>query len=130
MLEKVADQSLTLTDTGLDTIRYYLSARVISPKVKAALEKVIELRTAVDDIARQRADLERQREEATKDQARIRENLKTLDKSTDAYKRQLKNFDEVDERITKLGADIEAARNQEQDKRKVLETYLLSLDIE
>jgi hypothetical protein len=130
VLEKVADQSLTLTDTGLDTIRYYLSARVISPKVKAALEKVIELRTAVDDIARQRADLERQREEATKDQARIRENLKTLDKSTDAYKRQLKNFDEVDERITKLGADIEAARNQEQDKRKVLETYLLSLDIE
>ncbi len=130
VLEKVADQSLTLTDTGLDTIRYYLSARVISPKVKAALEKVIELRTAVDDIARQRADLERQREEATKDQARIRENLKTLDKSTDAYKRQLKNFDEVDERITKLGADIEAARNQEQDKRKALETYLLSLDIE
>ena len=130
MLERIADQSVTLTNVGLDDIRIYLNQKVISPKVKEALQKVIAMRTELDDTVRQRQRLEKQSEEAVAEQARIRENLKTLDKSTDAYQRQLKNFDEVDARITNLQQQIRTARDQEEQKQKALETYLLSLDIE
>ena len=129
-VERVADQSITLTDTGLDQIQLYLRARVISPAVKEALEKVVALRTELDDIAHRRAILEREGDAAGKDQARVRENLKTLDKSTDAYQRQLKLFDEVDARIAQTGQDLSTAREQEEQKRKALETYLLSLNVE
>ena len=129
-MERVADQSITLTDTGLDQIQLYLRARVISPAVKEALEKVVALRTELDDIAHRRAILEREGDAAGKDQARVRENLKTLDKSTDAYQRQLKLFDEVDARIAQTGQDLSTAREQEEQKRKALETYLLSLNVE
>jgi hypothetical protein len=129
-LERVADESLILASVGLDDIRIYLRAKVISPKVKEALEKVIALRTEADNAARQRLRLEKEHEEATKEQARIRENLKTLDKSTDAYQRQLKVFDEVDGKIADLGQKVRAMRDQEEQKKKALEEYLLTVEVE
>jgi len=130
VLERIADQSVILSNVGLDDIRIFLKAKVISPKVKEALDKVVAMRTELDDLTRQRTRLEKQNEEAVADQGRIRENLKTLDKSTDAYQRQLKAFDEVDGRITELRKQITTARDQEEQKRKALETYLASLDVE
>jgi hypothetical protein len=129
-LERVADQSIALTSAGLDDIRIYLRTPVISPAVKQALEKVIALRTELDDIGRQRRRLEKQHEEAATEQARIRENLKTLDKGTDAYQRQLKIFDEVDGRIAEYSKQMGVARDQEEQKRKALESFLLSLEVE
>jgi hypothetical protein len=129
-LERIADQSIVLSNVGLDDIRIFLKAKVISPKVKEALDKVVAMRTELDDLTRQRTRLEKQNEEAVADQGRIRENLKTLDKSTDAYQRQLKAFDEVDGRITELRKQISTARDQEEQKRKALETYLALLDVE
>jgi hypothetical protein len=129
-LERIAEQSTILSNVGPDDIRIFLKARTISPKLKAALEKIIAMRTELDDIARQRAQLEKQAGEAVTDQARIRENLKVLDKSTDAYQRQLKAFDEVDSRIGELRKQVLAARDQEEQKRKALEDYLASLDVE
>lgn len=129
-LERIGDQSIVLTSAGLDDIRIYLNQKVISPAVKQALEKVIALRTELDTVARQRVRLEKQREEAVAEQGRIRENIKTLDKSTDAYQRQLKSFDEVDARINDLSKQITTARDQEEQKRKALEDYLLTLDVE
>ncbi len=130
VLERIADQSVILSSVGLDDIRIFLKAKVISPKVKEALEKIIALRTELDELTRQRTRLEKQHEEAVAEQARIRENLKTLDKSTDAYQKQLKAFDEVDGRITQYRQQIGTARDQEEQKRKALESYLLSLDVE
>ncbi len=129
-LERVADQSVVLSEIGLDDIRIFLRAKVISPKVKEALERVVALRTELDTVTRQRTRLEQQRQEAVAEQGRIRENLKTLDKNTDAYQRQLKSFDEVDARIADLGKQVAAARDQEEHKRKALQEYLLSLEVE
>jgi len=130
VLEKTADQSVALRETGLDGIRFYLSARVISPRVKEALEKVVALRTEVDQATRHRAELEQEREAAIRDQGRVRENLKTLDKGSDPYQRQLKLFDDFETQIGQLATEIKAAREQEQQKRNALETYLLSLEVE
>lgn len=129
-LERLGDQSIALFNVGLDRIQYYLRARVISPEVQAAMEKIVALRTELDKLRRQRERLEGEREEAVADQARVRENLKTLDRNTDAYQRQLKIFDEVDARITDLARQIKDARDREQQQRRTLDEYLLSLDIE
>ncbi len=129
-LERTIEQSLGLSDSAFDTIQYYLRARVISPKVREALERVVALRTELDAAVRARGELEKRRDEATTEQARIRENLKTLDRSTDAYQRQLRRFDEVDEQIVSLKGEIDAARAAEAQKRQALEQYLLGLEVE
>ena len=130
VLERLADQSVMLMSVGLDDIRIYLRARVISPAVKDALEKVIALRTELDDLTRRRGDLERQVNEAVQEQGRVRENLKTLQQNTDPYQRQLKKFDELETQIGDVRKQIETARQQEEQKRQALNAYLLSLNIE
>lgn len=129
-LEKQGDVSVALSDQRLDEMVFYTRLERVSPKVKEALEKVIRLRTEIDELSRARAELERKREVAVADQARIRENLKTLDKTTDAYQRQLKLFDTADAQIVALAGEIDAARAKEAAKRSELETYLASLDLD
>ncbi|TWT42292.1 hypothetical protein RAS1_34220 [Phycisphaerae bacterium RAS1] len=130
VLESVSDSSLMLSNISVDDIRWWLRVPVITPKVKEALEKVVQLRTELDDAARQRAATETQVNEAVGEQGRVRENLKTLPQNTDQYQRQLKRFDQFEDQITKLREQLAELRTTEETKRKALETYLLNLDLE
>jgi hypothetical protein len=129
-LERVMDQMLALTDTGLDQIQIYLRTKVITAKIKEALEKVVALRVELDEIAQQRQRAEKEHKEATAEQARIRENLRTLDRSSDAYKEQMKKFSESEKQITDLRDQMSKLRTEEEQKRKALQDYLLSLEVE
>jgi hypothetical protein len=130
VFEQVLEQAVTIAPLNIDQIRIYLSAKSISPQVKAALERVIQLKIELDDIARQRVEREKESNEAIAEQARIRENLKTLQSGSDQHRRQEQKFGEVDQRIDALRAQIAEARATEEQKRKALETYVLALDIE
>jgi len=129
-LERVSDESITLTDSGLDLINIYIRSKVISPAVKQALEKVVKIRTELDTVVRDRELREKQIKEAVEDQARIRENLKTLQQNSDPYQRQLKKFDAAETQIEQLRGQVGELRDQEKAKRAELQTYLLSLDVE
>ena len=129
-LERIADQQLALTNTRSDAIRLYLRARVISPAVKEALETVIAKRAELDELTRRRENLERDVNELVQEQARMRENLKTLPKGTDSYQRQLTKFDELETRIERVREQITQARQQEEKKRAAFDSYLLSLNVE
>ena len=129
-LERVAEQRLALLGAEMDVIRFYLRARVISPAVKEALEKLVKLRAELSDATRQRTKLEQALDEVIKDQKRIRENLRALPKNTDPYQRQLTKFDELETRIEQQRDQLAAARKTEEQMRKALETYLLRLNVE
>ena len=129
-LERIADQQLAMTNTGLDSIRLYLRARVISPAVREALETVIAMRTELDEMVRRVQGLERDVNELVQEQARLRENLKTLPQGTDSYQRQLTKFDDLETQIERAREQITTARQQEEQKRKAFESYLLSLNVE
>ncbi len=128
--EQLLDEQIALTSLNSEQIRYYLSARAVSPKVKAALERVIQLKVALDEIAQQRMQRENESNEAVAEQARIRENLKVLQSGSDQYRRQEQKFGEVDQRIEALRGQIIQSRMDEQKKRAELEAYLLSLELE
>lgn len=129
-LEKVGDSSVMLSAVSLDDVRWWLRVPVISPKLKEALEKVVRLRTELDDAARQRAAMETQVNEATSEQGRVRENLRTLPNNTDQYQRQLKRFDQLEDQITKLRDQLAELRKTEESKRKALDEYLMNLDLD
>jgi len=129
-MEQVADQSVALSELGLDAIQVYLKAPVISPAVKAAMEKVVALRASLDQTGRQRAAREKEAKEAVEEQTRVRENLKTLQQNTDPYQRQLKKFDALETQIEQLRGDVAESRKLEEQKRQELESCLLSLNVE
>ncbi|HMQ15291.1 MAG TPA: hypothetical protein PKC49_04890 [Phycisphaerae bacterium] len=128
-LERTVDEAVALGNMGADQVRFYIRSRVISPAVKEALERVIALRAELDTASRQRADGEQQLAQAVQEQARVRQNLQTLEKNTDVYKRQLKKFDDLETQIEQLAARKDELRKAEEGRRSALEQYLLSLDV-
>lgn len=128
-LERVGDQTVALVNLDVERIKFYLRMRTLTPEIRQALERLVELRARLDDLRTQREDLERQVQTAVEEQARIRENLRTLPQNTDSYKRQLEKFDELETRIGTLREQIEQAREDEQRQRNELNEYLLNLNI-
>ncbi|MFH1749177.1 MAG: DUF4139 domain-containing protein, partial [Planctomycetota bacterium] len=129
-LERIGDQSIVLSSTGLDDIRFYLRAKNISPAVEQALRKIIEMRSELSTLSQRREMLERQREEALQDQQRIRENLKTFREGTDTYQRQVVKFEARETEIEELRTAVEEARHKEQQQRQAIDQYLLTLNVE
>ncbi|MCK6483949.1 MAG: hypothetical protein HUU22_07115 [Phycisphaerae bacterium] len=129
-LEMTAEQAVGLTNLGFEQVQFYLRAKVISAGVKTALERIIVMRTELDNLSRQRGDLERDLNESRQDQERIRQNLATLPQNSDPYARQMRKFDDMETRIEQVSQRLADIRSQENEKRKELENYLLSLNVE
>ncbi|MEP0842691.1 MAG: hypothetical protein HRF43_08260 [Phycisphaerae bacterium] len=128
-MENLVDQSVALSEVGLDAISVYLRSAEMTPAVAEALKKVSALRTELDDAARQRGQREKEVKEATDEQARVRENLKTLQQNSDPYQRQLKKFDDLETQIEQLRAEVATLRRSEEQKRQALSDYLSNLTV-
>lgn len=129
-LEQLTDQTVALAQLSNEQIGFYLRSKVISKGVTDALEKIVAMRVDFDAAQRNLQQLENSVKEAVNEQARVRENLKTLSAGSDAHKRQQTKFDEIETQIETLRKNIETARADVEMKRMALEQYLLGLTIE
>jgi len=129
-LERMVEQGAALTDAGADAIAAWLKAKVITPALQQAIEKLVALRTDLDTVANQRSQCEKDVNEAVQEQGRIRETLKTIQQNTDTYERQLKKFDALETQIEQLRGKLAELRTTEEQKRAVLQDYLLALDVQ
>jgi hypothetical protein len=127
--ERVRDEWIALSDTGLEQIDIILRSRVISPAVKDALQKLAAMRKELSDTQRDQADAERRLQAAIEDQERVRRNVSTLDRSSDAYNRQLKKLDELETTIEQTREEVDGLAQKATDQAKAIETYLLALDV-
>jgi hypothetical protein len=75
-----------------DMLRDYLRHPTPTADVKAALTRTLMFQARAADATKQAAELERQFKTAAEDQARLRENLKIVPPSSDAYKKFLDKF--------------------------------------
>ncbi|MGE3180131.1 MAG: DUF4139 domain-containing protein [Phycisphaerae bacterium] len=129
-LERYGDTTISLGDVGLNQIRYYLRAPVITPAVKQALERVVAYRMELERLERDQQAAEQALKEAQDEQQRIRDNIRALPENTEQYARQLRQFDEAETRIADMKEKVEAARREAEAKRREMEEYLHSLTIE
>lgn len=129
-LEQPRDEAVSLTNLGGDRIDLYLRSRVISDAVKAALARVIDLRSALDATRREIKRLAAEIYEIGEEQSRIRQNMKALSKTSDIYRRYERKFDTQETRIEDLREQTTTLRKQETQQQEALEHYLQSLSVE
>ena len=122
-------ESILLMESGIDQIAYYQQAKEISPKVKEALQRVVQLRSKLDDTRAQRTRLEQRIGEITTEHSRIRENMQRLQQNSDLYNRYVKKLDQQETELEKLRKDIEALKVTEEDQRRELQHYVMNLDV-
>lgn len=130
VLELPRDESVILSNLGQDQIQMYMRAKVISQAVKAALEKVISLRAAVDDTNRQIAALTTEIDEVSAEQGRIRENMKTLAQSSEVYRRYEKKFDTQETDIEAKRERVSQLRRALNEQQAALNDYLTNLNVD
>ena len=128
--ERTEPQMIALTNMDENTIAFYVRSDKVSDKVKAALANVIKQKQAIQDVAQKRGQLEQQIRTIGEEQARIRENMGKLDHATDLYKRYVKKFSDQEDEIEKLRPQIKELQDRENQLRKVLDDFLLGLDVE
>ncbi len=129
-LEQPRDEAISLTNLGGDRIGLYLRSRVISDAVKAALARVVELRSALDATRRQIKRLTGEIDEIGEEQSRIRQNMKALSRTSDIYRRYERKFDAQETQIEDLHERTATLRKQEAQQQEALEHYLQSLSAE
>src|SRR5207302_1981689 len=104
--ERVISQSVQLTNSNDDQMRWFISQPVVGARVKKGLEQAIALRGAWSRTTRDIQELERQLRGITDDQARLRANLREMPRTAAAYKRYLDKFDRQETEIERLQADV------------------------
>jgi hypothetical protein len=128
--ERIISQQVQLATLDDNTIRIFINQPVTSPKVKAALERTVQLRSVVAATEREAAEQERQLKVITDDQARLRANLKEMPQTAAAYKRYLEKFDAQELEIEKFQKEIERLRGVQFKQQKELEDFLANLNLE
>jgi hypothetical protein len=122
-------ESILLMESGIDQIVYYQQAKEVSPKVKEALQRVVHLRSKLDDTRAQRTRLDQRTSEITVEHTRIRENMQRLQQNSDLYTRYVKKLDQQETELENLRKEIERLKNGEEEHRRELQNYVMNLDV-
>jgi hypothetical protein len=127
--EKQLQQTVQLVDSGSDAIIYYLHAKQVSANVKEALQRVVALRDRLSQTASRRNGLEQRMKEIGQEQTRIRDNMGRLAHTSELYNRYVKKLDQQETEMEKLRKDIDGLKETEEEQKRELNNYLVSLDI-
>ena len=122
-------ETILLMESGVDQIVHYQQAKEVSQKVKEALQRVVQLRSKLDDARAQRTRLDQRTAEITAEHARIRENMQRLQQNSDLYNRYVKKLDQQETELEKLRKEIESLKNTEEEHRRELQNYVMNLDV-
>lgn len=121
VMEQQGFQSYAIT--GFSTLQlaaYATKQGELDAKARKAFAELAAVRRKMDDLDRQRRELDRQRSTIFQDQERVRENLRSLSGSSDVQQRYLRKLNEQEDQISK----IDSARDELAAQRARLETDL------
>ena len=98
--------------------------------MRYALAKAVAFKQAAADTQRQINEHDGQVNTLSADQTRIRENLKSVDRTTSYATRLLKKLDEQESQIDKLRNETESLRAKLDGQTRELQSYLNNLSVE
>ncbi len=127
--ENVSTQSYALLRTDLSDTLVFTQAGEIPPAVREALSKAAARKQALAEIQRQVDEKNGQINDLSEDQNRIRENIKSVDRTSAYATRLLKKLDDQESQLEKLHADADALRAKLDVQNKELADSLANLNV-
>jgi chromosome segregation ATPase len=126
---RMVEQGVALGNLPSDRIELYVRNSAVSPAVRGALQKLLDLKGKLSDTVDQRARLEARVSDIAKDQERIRSNMDRLSQGSDLYKKYVKTLTDQEEELAKLRDDIAKLRDQESARRRDVDAHILSIEV-
>jgi len=129
--ERTEYQTLGVLQTGIETLyAYHQRGGVVSEKIIEAVKEAQRRAAAVRDIESQIDTLNKEKSAIDADQARIRQNMNSIDRASELYSKYMKKLTEQEGRIEAIGVEIAAANMARAAAQKSLNDYVGALDIE
>ncbi len=128
--ERTDSQHIVLNSMDDGSIKFYLSAKVVSDKVKDALKEIVKRKADLGQLTAKKQQLEQRIRDIGEDQNRIRQNMAQLDRNSDVYKNYVKKFSDQESEIENLRAQIAKLVDEETGMRKSLDEYMTGLDLQ
>jgi hypothetical protein len=127
--EYVTTESVGILPMDFGQLELYSRTGKIPANVKAALEKAIGMKRAMAETQQQIETRNKQLGDITKEQTRIRENMKTVAQNSDYANRLLKKLNDQESRLETLQKEVEDLQTKLETQRQELESYLGSLNV-
>jgi Domain of unknown function (DUF4139) len=123
-------QSLSILDVDSATLMTYTSTGTIPTKVRQSLAEVVKRKDALDAIRNGIQEIDGSFEAIAKDQDRIRENMRTIDRNTDYYKRLLTRLNEQEDQMDKGRIERDKLAKQLEEGEVAFRNYVAELNVD
>ena len=127
--EIVQGETIAILPADVGQLDFYSKQGEIPQVVRDVLIKAIQMKSAMVDTQRLIEDLQRQMQQITAEQQRIRDNMKTVAANTEYSNRLLKKLNDQESQIEKLQGELDEARKTLNAQRKELEAFLSSTSV-
>jgi hypothetical protein len=129
-LQRVGQEAVLLSNLDERGIGIYVRQKAITAKVRDALKKLSDMQNEVSKIRVQIAALEGRRNEITEDQTRIRENMKTVAKTSESYSRWERKLASQEDELDQIRTQMESLKATEIQKQQGIDEYITALEVE
>ncbi|MBI9105640.1 MAG: hypothetical protein JEZ04_02790 [Spirochaetales bacterium] len=127
--EYIISRQFSLNNFRQSDIAVYVEWSGITPAMKKALNSIAELKTKVENIRLEINNLNNHLSRIERDQLRMRENMKVLDKESDLFKQYSGTFASQEKELGQLNSDISMKQNEILGAEKTLKDYISSLNL-
>src|SRR5262245_29880096 len=121
--------SISLSNLNDQGMRFFLNNAISSPKVKEALQQAMDLKGKLVRTQQELGQVNQQLQQITKDQERLRANLREMPQTAAAYKRYLAKFDQQETEIEDLQKKQKQLQAAELRSRQEFEGFLSNLNV-
>lgn len=128
--EQTFSQQIGLTDIDLPTMLAYQTQGKASKAVVDAFREGQKKRSEIAERQRQIETIDRERAEIDKDQARVRENMKTIERDTDLYRGYIKQFTDQETRLKELASQAKVLREQIDSLNQAFAQWVSNLNVD
>lgn len=128
--ESVQSRSAGVLSIDMPTLLSYSRQGKVSEAVMNAFREAQRLQANVAATQQRISDLEAQRSAIDTDQNRLRQNMQTIDRNTDLYKRYLNKLTEQETKVEQLADQLAKAQEAHRKAENDLDTFISTLDVE
>ena len=127
--KRTVQESIALLQEDEDTIRVLAQNQQLSEPIRQALSNILNRRRAIRNIEAQIRQQEARIKSITDDQARIRENMRALDRNSDLYRQYVQKLAQQEREIERARAEIERLQEQRARAQRELSEYIAGLNL-
>jgi hypothetical protein len=130
--ELISSRTIGVLSIDLPTLVSYQrqGGGVVSDAVIQAFREAQRLQALVSQAQQRIADLDAQRAAIDTDQNRLRQNMNSIDRTSELYKRYLNKLTEQETKVEQLAGDLDKAREALRKAEGDLNSYIANLSVE